>query len=367
VIIGIPREIKDRESRVALLPSAVATLRRRGHRVLVQSRAGIGAGYSDADYRTAGAAIAPSAARLWRDAELVVKVKEPLPAEYRFFRRDLRLFCYLHLAAAPRLTRALERSGIQALAFETLVQDGRTPLLKPMSEIAGRLSVTIGAHFLQSDRGGRGVLLSPTDFSAPASVVVVGGGNVGRAAAEAAAGLGARVLVFDARPEALGKWAGRYSNLTLHLATPARIARALREADLAVGAVYVPGARAPRVIRRSMVKDMPLGSVLVDVAVDQGGAAETTRPTSHSRPVYRTYGVWHYAVPNMPALVSRTASQALSKVILPYVLGVANSKDRDLPRDSRLSSAINLWEGEIVHPELRKIYGTVSGNKADRR
>ncbi|HKY64204.1 MAG TPA: alanine dehydrogenase [bacterium] len=356
MIIGIPREVKDRESRVALLPRAVAQLRRRGHRVLVQSRAGVGAGYSDADYRAAGATMVPSAARLWGSSELIVKVKEPLPAEHRYFRHGLRLFCYLHLAAAPRLARALQKSGVQALAFETLERNGATPLLKPMSEIAGRLSVTIGAHFLQSDRGGRGVLLSPTDFSAPASVVVIGGGNVGRAAAETAAGLGARVTVFDSRPEPLRDWARLHSNLVLQGATPVRIAKALSQADLAVGAVYVPGARAPRVIRRSMVQGMPPGSVLVDVAVDQGGASETTRPTSHSRPVYQAHGVWHYAVPNMPALVSRTASQALSKVILPYVLQVAEISERRLLTDPELSSAVNLWEGEIVHPELKKIY-----------
>ncbi|HKX11503.1 MAG TPA: alanine dehydrogenase, partial [bacterium] len=191
MIIGIPKETKDREGRVALLPGAVAQLRRRGHRVLVQSRAGTGAGYSDSDYREAGARLVSSASALWKGSDMVLKVKEPLPSEYRFFRRDLRLFCYLHLAAVPGLTRALQKSGIQALAFETLEKNRSTPLLKPMSEIAGRLSVTIGAHFLQSDRGGRGVLLSPTAFSEPAWVVVVGGGNVGRAAAEAAAGLGA--------------------------------------------------------------------------------------------------------------------------------------------------------------------------------
>ena len=360
VIIGIPKEMKDRESRVALLPGEVATLCRHGHRVLVQSRAGIGAGYSDRDYRQAGARLVASASGLWKSADMVVKVKEPLPSEYRYFRRGLRLFCYLHLAAAPSLTRALRKSGVQALAFETLLKNGSTPLLKPMSEIAGRLSITIGAHFLQSDRGGRGVLLSPTDFSEPASVVVVGGGNVGRAAAEAAAGLGARVIVFDLRPEALKSWAKLHSNLSLQAATPTRIAKALSQADLAVGAVYIPGARAPRVIRRAMVESMPPGSVLVDVAVDQGGASETTRPTSHSRPVYRAHGVWHYAVPNMPALVSRTASQALSKVILPYVLRVSNSKDRDFRNDLELRTAVNLWEGEIVHPELRKIYFSAS-------
>lgn len=356
MIIGIPKEVKDREGRVALLPVAVAALRRRGHRVLVQSKAGIGAGYSDRDYRVAGATVLPSASRLWKSAELIVKVKEPLPSEYRFFRRDLRIFCYLHLAAAPALTKALRLKRVKALAFETLVQDGSTPLLKPMSEIAGRLSITIGAHFLQSDRGGRGVLLSPTDFSAPASVVVVGGGNVGRAAAEAAAGLGADVTVFDLRPEALRSWADRYSKLTLQAAKPVPIARALSRADLVVGAVYIPGARAPRVIRRAMVRGMPVGSVLVDVAVDQGGASETTRPTSHSHPVYRAHGVWHYAVPNMPALVSRTASQALSKVILPYVQRVASMSDEKLLAHPELSSALNLWDGEIFHPELRKIY-----------
>jgi len=353
MIVGVPKEIKDHEGRVALLPDAVAALVSGGHRVLVQHRAGEGSGYPDALYRKAGAELVTTARSLYGASQMVVKVKEPLPAEYDYFRPDLRLFCYLHLAANPRLTRALVRSGVEALAFETLIEGRATPLLRPMSEIAGRLSVTIGAHFLQTDKGGKGVLLSPTDFSEGASVVVVGGGSVGRAAAEVAAGVGARVTVFDIRPEALRMWAKRFPSLRVEASSSKAIAEALKQADLAVGAVYVPGAKAPQVIRRAMVQRMEPGSVLVDVAVDQGGTSETTRPTSHSNPIYRRYGVIHYAVPNMPALVSRTASQVLSRVLLPYVLRVAEKKTtEEMQADSAIASSLNIIEGKISHPAV---------------
>jgi alanine dehydrogenase len=354
VIIGVPKEIKDHEGRVVLLPEAVAELVRAGHRVLVQRGAGAGSGYPDALYRQAGAALVPQARALYAQSDLVVKVKEPLPKEYGYFRKGLRIFCYLHLAANPRLTRALCRSGVEALAFETLMEGGATPLLRPMSEIAGRLSVVVGAHFLQTDHGGKGVLLSPTDFSAGASVVVVGGGSVGRAAAEVAAGMGARVTVLDLKPAALIFWGKNFPAVKIDFSTPESVAQALRTADLVVGAVYVPGAKAPKVIRRAMVRRMEPGSVLVDVAVDQGGASETTRPTSHSHPVYRRYQVLHYAVPNMPALVSRTASQVLSRAALPYVVKVAALPDiTQVAADPVLSGAINVRDGKVTHPAVR--------------
>lgn len=353
MIIGVPKEIKDHEGRVALLPDAVQALRRAGHRVLVQRGAGLGSGYADVLYRRAGAEILPNARTLYGKSELIVKVKEPLPKEFPLLRPGMRLFCYLHLAANHRLVRALQKSGVEALAFETLMLGGSTPLLKPMSEIAGRLSVVIGAHFLQTDQGGKGVLLSPTDFSEGASVVVVGGGNVGRAAAEVAAGMGARVTVLDLKPEGLAFWARNFPRLQVGPSTPDSVAKALRGADLAVGAVYLPGAKAPKVIRRAMVKRMEPGSVLVDVAVDQGGAAETTHPTSHSHPTYRRYGVIHYAVGNMPAVVSRSASQVLSRVLLPYVLQVAGiEKIEDIETDTVLSSSVNVARGQVLHPAV---------------
>jgi alanine dehydrogenase len=355
VIIGIPKEMKDQEKRVALLPEAVAVLAASGHRVLVQKGAGTGSGYADAEYRSAGATMVPRAELLYKTSEMVVKVKEPLRAEYRFFRPNLKIFCYLHLAANRSLTRALLKSGAVALGFETLEDaQGGTPLLKPMSEIAGRLAVMLGGHYLQKNHGGRGVLLSPTHFSPPGKVTVVGAGSVGRAAAELAAGLGAEVVVLDIRAVELEPWARDFSNIRLLLSEKNSLSAHLRDSDLVVGAVYVHGARTPKVISREMVRGMPKGSVLVDVAVDQGGAAETTRPTSISRPIYLRYGVVHCAVTNLPALVSRTASQALSRAILPYVQKVAEKTSwEELTRDSLLTSAVNVAAGKIIHSKVK--------------
>ncbi len=354
MIIGVPKEIKDQEGRVALLPEAVSSLVKAGHHVLVQRGAGKESGYSDADYLQAGAKIIPTALVLYKNSELVVKVKEPLPAEYPFFRKDLRIFCFLHLAANPGLTRRLMKSGVCALAFETLEDAaGKVPLLKPMSEIAGRLSVTLGAHYLQKNHGGRGVLLSPTHVSEPGNVVVIGGGNVGRAAAEVAVGLGARVTVLDIRVESLRDWASFYSQMQLLPSTPQNIMAALQQADLVVGAIYVLGAKTPKVISKAMVQSMPKGSVLMDVAVDQGGTSETTRPTSISNPTYVRFGVIHCAVTNMPALVSRTSSQALSRTILPYVEKVANHSIDQYYHDPELATALNVCGGKIVHPKVK--------------
>ncbi len=362
MIIGIPKEIKEGEGRVSLLPAEVEQLVQGGNEVLIQREAGKGCGFSDSSYIKVGAQMVPTLAALYRKSELVVKVKEPLPNEYRYFHKNLTLFCYLHLAANPRLTKALVRSGVFALAFETLEEKGTTPLLKPMSQIAGRLSVTVGANYLMTDRGGKGVLLSPTTYSDPASVVIVGGGSVGRAAAEIAAGLGAKVTVFDLFPQNLIQWATSYKHINLAASIPSEVETALRRADLVIGAVYIPGAKAPQVIRESMVKKMEAGSVLVDVAVDQGGASETTKPTSLSHPVYRKHGVIHYAVPNMPALVGRTASQVLSRVVFPYVQQISKSLSH-ISDDAILSTAINVKNGKIVHPKVRESLGQVTRNK----
>ncbi len=355
VIIGIPREIKDNEKRVALLPDAVAALVREDHQVFIQKGAGDGSDFPDREYLGAGARLLPNARALYRSSELIVKVKEPLPAEYPYFREGLKFFCYLHLAANRRLTRELMKKRVIALAFETLEDEtGGTPLLRPMSEIAGRLSVTLGAHYLQKNYGGRGVLLSPTHFSPPGKVCVIGGGSVGRAAAEVAAGLGARVVVLDIQLAKLEAWAKSLPNLELLACSPESLALHLSDSDLVVAAVYVHGASAPKIITKAMVRGMPKGSVLMDVAVDQGGASETTRATSISQPIYLRYGIVHCAVPNLPALVSRTASQALNGAILPYVQRVAGLESlASLIRDPLLASALNVAEGRIVHSKVR--------------
>ncbi|HCU23486.1 MAG TPA: alanine dehydrogenase [Deltaproteobacteria bacterium] len=353
MIVGIPKEIKDQERRVALLPEAVARLTRAGIRLWVQEGAGVGVGCSDRLYREAGARLVKSARELYKGADMVVKVKEPLPEEYRFFRPGLRLFCFLHLAASPALAVALCRSDVTALAFETLIEKGTAPLLKPMSEIAGRLSLTIGAHYLRSDQGGKGILLSPTPYSPGARVAVIGGGTVGKAAAGLAAGLGAQVTLFDLQPEKLRDWAKNFPTLQLRPSRPALIASALRHADLAIGAVYIPGARAPRVIRTEMIRGMEPSSVWVDVAIDQGGSSETSRPTSLSHPVYRRYGVIHYAVPNMPALASRTASYALSRLLESYVKKLANLPESSLVKHPVFGTALNVSGGRVVHPSVR--------------
>jgi alanine dehydrogenase len=355
MIIGIPKEIKDHERRIALLPKAVAALSKSGHQILVQRGAGEGSGYSDREYAKAGAKLVAGPQLLYAKSDMVVKVKEPLPVEYSFLREGLRLFCYLHLAANPKLVRALVRSGVTALGFETLEdKKGQTPLLKPMSEIAGRLSTVLGAHYLQTNHGGKGVLLSPTANSEPGRVVVVGGGNVGRAAAEVAMGIGAKVQVLDLYPSRLRPWARRFPKLEMLRASPQNITAALRHADVVIGAVYIPGGKAPKVIRASMVKRMETGSVLVDVSVDQGGAAETTRPTTLSNPVYTRFGVIHCAVTNLPTLVARTASQVLSKAIFPYVFKLAKIKFNEaLIEDEELHTAVNVSGGRIVHPRVR--------------
>ncbi len=352
--IGIPREIKDNERRVSLLPEAVRILVRRGHQVFVQRHAGTAAGFPDNLYRQAGGRLVSSLATLYRRSEMVVKVKEPQPEEYDYLRVGQRLFCYLHLAANPSLTQALKMKRVEALAFETLEDvPGHTPLLQPMSEIAGRLATLLGANALRSDLSGKGVLLSPTTYSVPGRVVVVGAGHVGRAAAEVAWGLGARVWVLDRRIDFLRDWVEAHPGMQVRRSTPRALVSLIREADLLIGAVYIPGARAPQLISEGMVKSMAPGSVLVDVAVDQGGCSETTRPTSLSHPTYRLHGVIHCAVPNLPALVSHTASQALSTAILPYVIKLAGIETTEkIMAMPTMKNAVNISAGEIVHPRV---------------
>ena len=319
MIIGIPKEIKEQEQRVALLPSAASQLTRRGHSVVVQKNAGIGSGYPDDDYVKAGAEIVEQAKEVFARADMVVKVKEPLEAEFPLLRKGQILFTYLHLAASKSLTEALLKSGVTAIAYETIQVDHRLPLLEPMSEIAGRMSVVMGANFLAKYNGGSGVLLGGVPGVLPGRVVVVGGGTSGVNAARMAAGLGADVTILDVDLERL-----RYLDLSIINAntlysSEANLLELMPECDLLIGAVLLPGAKAPKLITRQMLRRMKPGSVLVDISIDQGGCVETSRPTTHLDPVYVEEGVTHYCVANMPAAYARTATQALTNVTFRYL------------------------------------------------
>lgn len=360
MLIGVPREIKDGEKRVAITPAGVLALRQHRHEVLVESGAGEGAGYTDAEYRGAGAEILATAQEVYRRAQLVLKVKEPLPVEYPLLRPDMVLFTYLHLASSESLTRALLGSGVTAIGYETVQTDsGTLPLLIPMSEVAGKMSVQIGARYLETDFGGRGTLVGGVPGVPPAEVVIIGCGVVGINAAKVAMGLGAHVTILDVDHERL-----RYLDdimhgnvITVH-SNPFSVARAAGYADLLVGAVLVAGARAPKLVTEDMVRGMKRGAVIVDVAVDQGGCVATTRPTSHSNPVYVEHGVIHYAVPNIPAAVPRTATHALTNATLSYALDLADyGLDEAIQRNPALRRGLNLRAGKVTHPAVAAAFG----------
>jgi alanine dehydrogenase len=352
--IGIPKEIKIREGRVALIPPAVAELVHRGHEVLLQAGAGEGSGYPDLDYRQAGAQVVPDAATLYGRTQLVLKVKEPVPAEYGLLRKDHILFSYLHLAANAELARALRGKGLTAVAFETVEEQGKLPLLAPMSDIAGRLAVHIGATLLHGYRGGRGLLLGGMPAGERGQVVVLGAGSAGGNAAAVAAALGAQVTVFARHRESLERMHALGPGVTALPSYAPLIAEAVQTADLLVGAVLVPGARAPKLIGRELVGQMKPGSVIVDVSVDQGGCVETTRPTDYENPTYVEHDVIHFAVTNMPGAVPRTASQALSAVLTPYVLRLAADGGLD---DPAIAKGVNVTKGRIVHPAVAAAVG----------
>jgi len=348
--IGIPKEIKIREGRVALVPSAAGELVRAGHDVFIQAGAGAASGYADADYAGLGVRLLPDAAALYAQAQMVLKVKEPVESEYALLRPDHILFSYLHLAAAPALTQALVQKGLVAVAFETVEERGRLPLLAPMSDIAGRLAVQIGATLLHSYRGGRGLLLGGLPAAERGHVVVLGAGEAGGSAAVVAAALGARVTVFARSRDSLARMHTLGPNVTALPSYAELVGQAVRDADLLVGAVLIPGARTPRLVSRALVAQMRPGSVIVDVSVDQGGCIETTRPTDYDYPTYVVDGVVHFAVTNMPGAVPRSASQALSSALLPYVLRLAAP---DGLNDVTLATGINVRAGRLVHPALR--------------
>lgn len=358
--IGIPKEIKDHEYRVAATPATVAVLVKAGHAVLVQAGAGQAIGYDDAAYRAAGAEVVGDAATVYGQATLIYKVKEPLAAELPLLRQDHILFCYLHLAAAPELTQALLGLGLTAIAYETVGDmRGGAPLLAPMSRIAGRLAIQMGMQALEMKNGGRGVLLSGVPGVAPGRVVILGGGNVGGNAARIAVGLGADVTLLDRGAEKLKAYDDLYQGrLKTRFATPANIEACVTEADLVVGAAYVPGRHAPRLLDRALLRRMPKGSALVDVSIDQGGTAETSRPTSHAAPFYVEEGVVHYCVPNMPGAVARTGTLALAEATLPYLLKLAGQGLRTaFEQDAGLANGLNLALGQIGHAGLAEDLG----------
>ena len=357
--IGIPSEVKRDERRVSLPPAAIRDFTQRNHRVFVQNGAGIGSGFPDSDYRDAGATLLPDADELWARADMVIKVKEPLASEYHCLRPGLILFAYLHLAADEALTRALLDSQTTAVAYET-VQDsrGRLPLLEPMSEVAGRMAAQVISHHLEAPQGGRGVLMGGAPGVAPAHVVILGAGIVGANAAKIALGMGARVTLLDINLERLRYLSEVMSgNLTTLYSTRSNIADSLRTADALIGAVLIAGAKAPTLVTRDMLPSMPDGSVIVDVAVDQGGCVETTRVTTHSDPTYFIDGVLHYGVANMPGAVPRTSSLALANATLPHALQIADGGLATLAKDPALAAGVNTAAGFCTHPAVANIFG----------
>jgi alanine dehydrogenase len=351
MVIGVPREVKDHETRVGLVPSGVAALREGGHEVLVETRAGEGSSIPDEDYRKAGAVVLDAARDVWAQSDIVIKVKEPQSAEVEYFRPGLVLFTYLHLAPLPELTEQLLKAKVSAIAYETVEEDNHSlPLLEPMSEVAGRLSVQVGAQYLERPNHGRGVLIGGVPGVPPAEVLIIGGGIVGTNAAKVAVGTGARVTIIDRSLPRLRQlddiFLGRITTLASNQAT---LAEAAIRSDLVVGAVLIPGASAPKLLRRDTVAAMKKGSVFVDVAIDQGGCGETSRVTSHTDPVYEVEGVIHYGVPNIPALVPHTSTLALTNATLPYLERLANRGfERAIAESAALRRGVNTHGGEIT-------------------
>jgi alanine dehydrogenase len=351
MIIGIPMEVKDNEYRIAMTPGGVRHLVEAGHEVIVQSKAGIGSGFSDKEYKNAGAVLATHAEQAW-NADLVVKVKEPQPSEFGMLREDLLLFTYLHLAAEKELTIQLMNRRVTAIAYETVErEDGTLPLLTPMSEVAGRMAVQIGARYLEKTNGGRGKILGGVPGVRPADVVILGAGVVGTHAAKMALGMGAHVLLLDINTDRLRHLHEvLHGRLTTLSANPLNIEESVKRADLLIGAVLVKGARAPRLVTRKMIKSMERGSVIVDVAVDQGGCVETVRPTTHSKPIHIVNGILHYGVTNMPGAVPRTSTYALSNATLPYITRLAADGLLTCIRmDPTLAKGINVYQGNITY------------------
>jgi alanine dehydrogenase len=359
VIVGVPKEVKTREYRVGMTPAGVRSLTSRGHRVLVERGAGEGSGITDAEYAAQAATIVANPADAWA-ADLVVKVKEPLEAEYGYFRDGLILYTYLHLAAEPGLTKALAKGRVVSVAYETIeLVDGSLPLLRPMSEVAGRMAVQVGATCLEKERGGKGVLLGGVPGTRRGRVVILGGGVVGRNAATIAVGAGAQVTVLDVRADAMAYLEDVFGGAieTLY-SNPTNIEETVARADLVVGAVLVTGAAAPKLVTEQLVAKMQKGSVIVDVAVDQGGCIETCRPTDHDHPTYEVHGVVHYCVPNMPGAVPQTSTWALTNVTIPYAVKIADlGLAAAVQRDAALMLGLNTYAGEVTYEPVARAHG----------
>jgi alanine dehydrogenase len=352
MVIGVPKEIKDQEARVGVTPAGVKALTEAGHTVLVESEAGAQSSFPDAEYQNAGAEIVGEAGHVWGKSDLVVKVKEPIEKEYAFFREGLVLFTYLHLAPLPGLTDKLLESKVIGIAYETVRdRQGTLPLLTPMSEVAGRMSVQVGATYLEKERGGRGILLGGVPGVPPAHVCILGGGVVGTNAAKIALGFGAKVTLVDVNLNRLRELDDIFGGRLYTLASNSyNLAHATREADLVIGGVLIPGTTAPKIVTRAMVARMKKGAVIVDVAIDQGGCVETARPTSHSDPSYVVDGVVHYCVTNMPGAVPHTSTLALTNSTFPYLLRIANLGAREaLHQDAGLAEGLNTWVGTLTH------------------
>lgn len=352
MIIGVPKEIKDHESRVGVIPAGVKALTEAGHTVLVETQAGEQSGFPDDEYQNAGAEIVGEAGYVWGKSDMVVKVKEPIEKEYAYFREGLVLFTYLHLAPVRVLTDKLIDSKVIGIAYETVRDRQNTlPLLTPMSEVAGRMSVQVGATYLEKERGGRGILLGGVPGVPPAQVCIVGGGVVGTNAAKIALGFGARVTLVDVNLNRLRELDDIFGGRLYTLASNSyNLAHATREADLVIGGVLIPGSTAPKIVTRAMVSRMKKGAVIVDVAIDQGGCVETARPTSHSDPSYVVDGVVHYCVTNMPGAVPHTSTLALTNSTFPYLLRLANLGAREaLKQDAGLAEGLNTWLGALTH------------------
>ena len=357
MIIGIPKEIKNNENRVGITPAGVSLLVQAKHTVYVETNAGENSGFSDTDYISAGAQIKKTAKEVWETSEMIIKVKEPVDSEYNFFRKDLTLFTYLHLASEPKLVEALKNSGITAIAYET-VQVGKTlPLLTPMSEVAGRMSVQVGAHFLEKPHGGKGILLSGVPGVKKANVVIIGGGVVGKNAAKMALGLGADVTIIDKDADRLRELDDIFNmKIKTIISNPYNVAEAVKGADLVIGAVLIPGAKAPKIVTREIVKTMQPGSVIVDVAIDQGGCIESCdHTTTHADPTYVYEGVTHYSVANMPGAVARTSTFALTSVTIPYALEMANKGIKNAVLENpALKLGVNVANSEITYEAVAK-------------
>jgi alanine dehydrogenase len=360
MIVGILKEIKAEENRVCMTPAGVEVMRQNGHEVLVEKNSGMGSGFDNKAYKSSGAEIVNTPKEIFKRAKMVMHVKEPLPAEYDLIRKDQIIFTYLHLAAAEELTRVLIKSGSIGIAYETIQkEDGSLPLLTPMSEVAGRMAIQQGAKYLELAHGGHGVLLGGVPGVDPGTVVIIGGGVVGTNAAKMACGLGAKVYILDMNLERL-----RYlsdvmpSNCFLLMSKPTTIRRLIKEADVVVGAVLIPGAKAPRLITREMLKTMKKGAVLVDVAIDQGGCFETAKATTHGEPIYEVEGVVHYCVANMPGAVPKTSTLALTNATLPYAVEIANKGwKKAMQQNPEIKYGANVVKGKVTYEGVAEAFG----------